>query len=143
MVRAEHQRQLAEARERETMQARDRALAALRAMTDDIVEDQMARVTTLTEGNKEFLRKIIKHAEGLALRKRLAADFPTRPDFRQWLARSHNNLGVLLHATGRLKEAEAAYAEGLALRKRLAADFPTRPDFRQDLAWSYSNLGNL
>ena len=47
-------------------QARDRAMTALRDMTDDIVENQMARGTTLTEENKEFLRKIIKHFEGFA-----------------------------------------------------------------------------
>ena len=41
-------------------------MAALRAMTDDIVENQMARGTQLTEENKEFLRKIIRHFEGFA-----------------------------------------------------------------------------
>ena len=56
------------------------------------------------------------YADALALQKQLAADFPTRPEFRQELARSHNNLGILLHDTGRLKEAEAAYADALALR---------------------------
>src|SRR5207253_4594637 len=47
-------------------QTRDRAMTALRDMTDDIVEDQMARGTKLTEENKEFMRKIIKHFEGVA-----------------------------------------------------------------------------
>jgi len=54
-----------EARQAEK-QARERAPAALRDMTDDDVENQMARGTTLTEENKEFLRKIIKHFEGFA-----------------------------------------------------------------------------
>ena len=31
--------------------------------------------------------------QALALQKQLVADFPTRPEFRQELARSHNNLG--------------------------------------------------
>jgi serine/threonine protein kinase/tetratricopeptide (TPR) repeat protein len=166
-------------------QARDHALAALRAMTDEIVENQMARDTTLTDENKEFLRKIIKHfetfaaitgddaesrairAEGhhrvglmryrlgelkeaesayldaLAIRKQLAADFPTRPDFRRDLARSHINRGALLHDTGGLKEAESAFADALAIFMQLAADFPTRPEFRWDLASSHNNLGFL
>ena len=54
------------------------------------------------------------YRRAVALGQQLAADFPTRPEFRQELAMSHNNLGVLLKATGRLTEAEAAYAEALA-----------------------------
>ena len=46
--------------------------------------------------------------------ERLAADFPTRPEFRQDLARTHGNLGNLLRDTGRLKEAE----DGLYHRDR-------------------------
>ena len=41
-------------------------MAALRAMTDEIVQNQMARETYLSDENKEFLRKIIKHFEGFA-----------------------------------------------------------------------------
>src|SRR5262249_28160821 len=44
--------------------ARDQALTALRAMTDELVEKQLARGDTLTDENKDFLRKIIKHYEG-------------------------------------------------------------------------------
>jgi eukaryotic-like serine/threonine-protein kinase len=166
-------------------QARDKAMAALRSMTDEAIENQMARGTTLTDENKTFLRKIITQYEGfaaitaddadslsiraegyfrvgrmryrlgelkeaeaaymdaLAIRKRLAADFPSRPEFRQDLASSHNNLGILLKATGRPKEAETAYTDAVALQKQLAADFPTRPEFRQDLASSHNSLGIL
>ena len=166
-------------------QARDRAMAALRVMTDELVEQQLARSPSLTEENKAFLRRIIEQFEGLAaitaddadsrairsegyfrvglmryrlgelqeaeaafrdalaLRKQLAADFPTRPDFRQELARTYGNLGLLLRDTGRLQEAEAAYREALKLQQQLAADFPTRPDFRQELARSHHNLGTL
>jgi tetratricopeptide (TPR) repeat protein len=73
----------------------------------------------------------------------LAADFPDRPEFRGELATSHNNLGTLLHSTGRPKEAEAAYGDALLLQKRLAADFPDRPEFRHQLAGTHNNLGNL
>jgi tetratricopeptide (TPR) repeat protein len=166
-------------------QARDQAMAALRMMTDELVEHQLARNPTLTEENKEFLRKVIKHFEGfaaitandadsrsiraegyfrvgrmrhrlgdlkdaeaayrdaLALRKQLAADFPTRPDYRQELAGSHHNLGVLLYQTGRPKEAEAAYRDALTLQKQLAADFPNQPDMQNDLAGTLVNLASL
>jgi tetratricopeptide (TPR) repeat protein len=73
----------------------------------------------------------------------LAADFPARPEFRWELARSHNNLGLLLQNTGRLKEAEAAYRDALGLQKQLAADFPTVADYCNDLANSLVHVANL
>jgi len=82
------------------------------------------------------------YRRAVAIRRQLAADFPTQPEFRLDLALSHNALGTLLTPT-RMREAEAAYAEGLATLKQLAADFPNRPEFRQALAGFHNNLGNL
>src|SRR5262249_23567199 len=79
-------------------------------------------------------------AAALALRKQLAADFPTSTEFRQELATSHGQLGNVLSARGRLKGAEAAAAAALALRKQLAADFPNQPNLRNELAGSCVNL---
>jgi tetratricopeptide (TPR) repeat protein len=83
------------------------------------------------------------YRRGVALGQELAADFPTRPEFRQELALTHNTLGILLLNTGRLKEAESAYREALAIQKKLAAEVPGRRDFRQALAGLYNNLGNV
>jgi eukaryotic-like serine/threonine-protein kinase len=167
--------------------AREQAFAALRTMTDEVVERKFAagQGHTLTDEDRAFLRGVIAQydafaaiqgddadsravrAEGRArvglmryrlgelkeaeadfdaaigLRKQLAADFPTRPEFRLDLASSHTNRGVLLQTTGRLKEAEADYYTALGILKQLAADFPTRPEFRLDLASSHNNRGNL
>jgi tetratricopeptide (TPR) repeat protein len=82
-------------------------------------------------------------ADALVIQKQLAAEFPTRPEFRQDLGTSHHDLGVLLANTGRLKDAEVAYQGALAIFKELAAGFPTRPGFRQELATSHNNLGIL
>jgi WD40 repeat protein/tetratricopeptide (TPR) repeat protein len=154
-------------------------------MTDEIVENQMARGTTLTDENKEFLRKIIEQfetfaaitgddaesrsiraeghhrvglmryrlgelkeaesafADALVIRKQLAADFPTRPEFRADLAASHDKMAFVLYETSRLKEAESDFADALAICKQLAADFPTRPEFRQDLANRLNSYGNV
>jgi tetratricopeptide (TPR) repeat protein len=73
----------------------------------------------------------------------LAADFPSRPEFRQELATSHLNRGNLRRTPGRLKEAEQDFDEALRLWKELAADFPSRPKYRQVLATSHNNRGNL
>jgi tetratricopeptide (TPR) repeat protein len=81
--------------------------------------------------------------QALSIFKQLAADFPTRPEFRHDLAKSHGNRGNLLNVTGRLKEAEQDYDQALSLHKQLAADFPTRPEFRHDLAQSHNNRGVL
>jgi tetratricopeptide (TPR) repeat protein len=81
------------------------------------------------------------YRRAVAFGQQLAADFPTRPEFRQELAWSHNALGLLFGA-GRAAEAESAYAEALVILKQLAAD-PTRPEFRQVLAGIHNNLGNL
>jgi serine/threonine protein kinase len=78
----------------------------------------------------------------VAIRRQLAADFPTQPEFRLDLAMSLNALGTLMSPT-RLREKEAAYAEAQVILRQLVADFSTRPEFRQVLAGIYNNLGNL
>ena len=81
--------------------------------------------------------------EALRIDKQLVVDFPARPEFRQDLARSHSHRGSLLHATGRLREAERDFGQALNLYKRLAADFPSQPEFRLDLAMVHNNRGLL
>jgi serine/threonine-protein kinase len=73
----------------------------------------------------------------------LAAGFPTVPEYRQFLARSYNDLGLLLADLGRGSEAEGAIRQSLALLAQLAADFPAEPEYRQELAGSHRNLGTL
>jgi hypothetical protein len=77
----------------------------------------------------------------LGIRKQLADDFPSRPEFRWELANGHNDRGVLLKGTGRLKEAEAEYDAALGIYKQLAADFLSRPEFRSELAGKASPQG--
>ena len=84
------------------------------------------------------------YRRAVSLLQQLADEFPTRTEYRQELALTHNALGKLLHHdSGRLKEAESAYLEALAIQKKLAAEVPGRPEFRQALAGIYNNLGNL
>jgi hypothetical protein len=80
------------------------------------------------------------YEQAVALRERLAVEFPARPEFRHDLAGSHTSRGLLLKETGRLKEAEAEHVLALALHRQLAADFPSRPDHRNDLAGTCVNL---
>jgi tetratricopeptide (TPR) repeat protein len=105
--------------------------------------DNLGALLQLTR-RKDRLKDAEKaHVDALAIFKQLAAEFSTRPDFRQDLALSHNNLAGLLAGTGRLKEAEKAYDDALAIYKRLVADFPNQPDLRSSLACSMGNLAML
>ena len=64
--------------------------------------------------------------------------------FRQSLAYSHGNLGVLLFpAPGKFVETERAFRRALELRESLVAEFPNVPGYRSDLADSCLNLGGL
>src|SRR5262249_25842557 len=118
-------------------QALNRAMTALRDMTDDIVEDQMARDAQLTEENRQYLRKVLAHFEGLAA---VTAD---DAEGRAIRAEGHFRVGLMRVRLGELKEAEAAYGEALALFQQLAADFPGPPGFRHDLARAHNNRGIL
>ena len=75
--------------------------------------------------------------------QKLVADSPAQPDYRSLLAAGHQNLGNLLFATGRPREAEECYRAGRDLFQKLADEFPRRPDYRRDLARSHNNLGAL
>jgi serine/threonine protein kinase/tetratricopeptide (TPR) repeat protein len=118
-------------------QAHDKALAALRDLADEIIEDQMARDVELSEENKGFLRKIIVHFDGFAA---ITADDAASRAIR---AEGSARVGLMRHRLGELKEAEQAFAAALALQMQLADEFPARPEFRSDLASIHNNLGNL
>ena len=70
----------------------------------------------------------------MILLKQLAADYPSVTIPRQLLASSYKNLGILLSATGRPKEAEAAVHNALFVLKQLVADYPAVPEYRLDLS---------
>jgi tetratricopeptide (TPR) repeat protein len=118
-------------------QARDKAMAALRALTDEIVEQQMARGTTLTLENKEFLRKIIAQFEGFA---GITSD---DTESRAIRAEGHFRVGRMQDRLGEPKDAETSYAAALAEYKQLVTAFPDRPEFLQGLGRCYDYLGSL
>jgi serine/threonine protein kinase/tetratricopeptide (TPR) repeat protein len=74
---------------------------------------------------------------------KLSAEFPTVPKYRQDLATSHNNLGLMLQALGQWPAAEQAYRCELEILESLAADFPGVPEYRHDLAGGHTTLGRL
>ena len=65
------------------------------------------------------------------------------PGYRWLLARTANNLGVLLEAVKQHAEAETVLRRALALQEELVASFPHIPTYRQELASIHNNLGLL
>jgi tetratricopeptide (TPR) repeat protein len=65
------------------------------------------------------------------------------PQYRHELARSHNNLGILLKDLGKRDEAEREYHAALKEQKRLAAEHPSAPDFQNELAATLGNMAIL
>jgi tetratricopeptide (TPR) repeat protein len=72
----------------------------------------------------------------------LATGFPA-PKYRQNLAKSHHNLGLVLSGLGNQPEAEEHYRKALAIQEKLLSEFPAIPEYRQDLARSHHSLGIL
>ena len=111
-------------------QARAKAMAALRDMTDEIVENQMSRNLTLSDENKEFLRKIITHYEGFAA---IAGH-----DAENRVIRAEGDLrvGRMRQRLGEFGDAEAAYRAAPALygqtRRGIAQSPRVPPRPRQD-----------
>jgi tetratricopeptide (TPR) repeat protein len=83
------------------------------------------------------------YRRALALQERLAADFPTVPEYRQNLARSHNNFSAFLQDLRKHPEAEAQQRQALALQEQLVADFPSVSQYTVELGGSYCNLGHV
>jgi tetratricopeptide (TPR) repeat protein len=78
------------------------------------------------------------YRDALALQQELVAAFPRRPDYRRALARTFNNLGILLWKTGR-PEALAAFRQSQEEGARLVKEFPDEPVYRWDLARAHNN----
>ena len=68
----------------------------------------------------------VEYRAALAIRRKLAEEYPAVSEYRNGLAASHNNLGILLWKSGRLKEAEAEYRTALAIRREAGRRQPRR-----------------
>ena len=112
-------------------------MAALRDLTDEVVDNRMAQSAQLSEDDRSFLRKLLRHFESLAA---ITAD---DAESRAIRAEGNQRVARMRQLLGELKEAEGAYQDALVLQKQLVADFPAQADYRQELAVILSNFGNL
>src|SRR5579864_4876881 len=145
LLRAEHLRQLADAKKQEAVdeatakdaalkreqqaradetKARQQAFTALRSMTDDVVERKFAQSTVLTEDDRAFLRGIIAQFDAFAAIKGNDANS------QAVRAEGRFRVGAMHRRLGELQEAEKDYDQALSIYLQLVADFPSRPEFR-------------
>src|SRR5690606_10439469 len=78
--------------------------------------------------------------QAIALKEKLAAKFPSVPDFRRDVARSYNNLATVVNDPG---EARKALEKSLDIYEQLVTDFPEVPAFAVEYAGTATNLGRL
>jgi serine/threonine protein kinase/tetratricopeptide (TPR) repeat protein len=137
---AEEERQ---ARDREAEQrkaavaAQKRAMEALRATTDDVIEQLLGSRPLLGPTEKAFLQKTLKRWQ------LFAAEQGDSPEARAIRAEGLFRVGTLRDKLGERKAALADFQEAIGLQAKLAAEFPAVAVYRQDLARSCNFLGNV
>jgi tetratricopeptide (TPR) repeat protein len=151
LLRAEQQRQLAEAKKREAVEERDakasalkaeqkarqQVWAALQSMTTEVVERKFTQGAVLTHEDRGFLRSVIAQFDAFAA---IQGD---DADSRIVRAEGRRRVGNMRRQLGELKEAEEDYDRSLRIYKQLAADFPNNPAFRLGLGDCHNNRGLL
>jgi tetratricopeptide (TPR) repeat protein len=70
----------------------------------------------------------------LALYEQLVGEHPHVPQYRQELASTHNNLGLVLVQIGQAKEGRANLEKAIALLRDLVREAPQVPEYRLGLA---------
>jgi tetratricopeptide (TPR) repeat protein len=75
--------------------------------------------------------------------RRLAAEFPGRPDYLWQTAECYTGRGVALDFAGRVKEARRVYRRVLVIAERLAKRFPANARYRSAIGGTLHNLAML
>jgi serine/threonine protein kinase/tetratricopeptide (TPR) repeat protein len=83
------------------------------------------------------------YREGVALGRKLTAEFSWIPDFQQQLAASLEKLGEVLAVQGKNEDAEATLGQAVEIAEKLIGAFPELPYGRQVIADGRLALGQL
>jgi serine/threonine protein kinase/tetratricopeptide (TPR) repeat protein len=140
---AEAAEQERKAKEREAEQrqaavaAQRRAMEALQATTDDVMEQLLGARPILGPTEKAFLQATLKRWQVFAAEK------GDSPEARAIRAEGLFRVALLRRKLGEQEPAQAEYWQATTLLEQLLAEFPTNPDYRRDLALCYHNLGNV
>jgi tetratricopeptide (TPR) repeat protein len=134
---AERLRGLAQQKEQEALASQQQAMEALRATTDDVVEQLLGGKPVLGPAEKAFLEKTLNRWQAFA---DAAGEGEQARAIR---AEGMHRVAKLRANLGQRDEAVLGYREGIALRQKLVDDYPGVPQHRQDLALTYAQLGDV
>jgi tetratricopeptide (TPR) repeat protein len=135
---------LAQAKEREAQKekaaavaSQQQAMEALRATTDEVVEQLLGGKPVLGPAEKAFLETTLKRWQAFA---DAAGEGEQARAIR---AEGVYRVAKLRSKLGQREEAVLGYQEAIALRQKLVDDFPGVPQHREELALTYSLLGKV
>jgi serine/threonine protein kinase/tetratricopeptide (TPR) repeat protein len=114
-----------------------RAMEALRATTDDVVEQLIGARPDLGPAERAFLENTLKRWQACA------AEHGDGELARAVRAEGVFRVAFLRAMLGEQEEALAGYREATALWQQLVADFAAVPEYREHLAANHHHLGNL
>jgi tetratricopeptide (TPR) repeat protein len=80
------------------------------------------------------------HRQALELREKLAADFPTVPEYQRDLSQSLHNVAFHWERMKQGARAEKLYRQAIDIRRRLVKDDPKVPQYQQFLGRTLLNL---
>jgi serine/threonine-protein kinase len=97
----------------------------------------------LTEQIRNKQDALTAYREALAVREKLARDFPTIPQYQRDLAVCQSWIAGVLGDTGRIEEAKAFHEAAISTQERLAQAHPNAPDLLSGLAAELHGLATL
>jgi eukaryotic-like serine/threonine-protein kinase len=111
-------------------------------------EDRRAQARTLTNlGNLlkatdlAAAEQAYRHADDI--QQQLIDRYPAVPSYRRELARTHNNLAVVLFLNGQPQQSEEFFARALKLVAELTSHFPEVPEYEKEAAIIHRDRGKL
>jgi tetratricopeptide (TPR) repeat protein len=116
---------------------RRNTVAALNAMTDDVIQRLFARQQTFSDSEKAFLNKVIE------LYQQATVNCADTASGRALKAEGHLHVAQLYHRLGSNPEAETHFLQAKALLETLVQEHPTNTEHRRDLATVCSQLGAI
>jgi tetratricopeptide (TPR) repeat protein len=141
-LRADRLRQVAENREQEALDekakaeaSQQQAMDALKATTDDVIEQLLSSKPTLGPTEKAFLQATLKRWQTFA------AEQGDSEHARAIRAEGTYRVAHLRSKLGQNDEARTGYEEAIILFQELTADFPDVPRYRRDLASNHNDAG--
>jgi tetratricopeptide (TPR) repeat protein len=143
-LRAERLRTVAENKEKEALQekakaeaSQQQAMEALKATTDDVIEQLLSAKPVLGPAEKAFLKATLKRWQTFA------AEEGESERARAIRAHGTYRVAYLRQKLGQHEEARAGYEEAIDLCQKLAAEFPAGIQYNRDLARCHDAQGDL